>query len=399
MPRTLHSNITHQTYKPQFIPIYVAVLFLIFHAFVVAYINSSFLQNFVPNTAVGTIYTIGSALTVLIFLFISRVLHRVGNYKLTLFLIIANLVAVVGMSFADSLRVAVPLFIIHLVSVPLIIFNLDVFMEALIGGNEGSTGSRRGLLLTLSSLIGAISPFVSSVLVDIAGGSFQYAYLVSAASLLPIIVVLIWFFKDFSDPPYDEVKIFPAIRKFWVHQNVRFVFLAHFLLQMFFMFMVVYAPLYLTGTIGLTWSEFGIIMFFAQLAYVFLEYPVGLLADRFIGEKELMSLGFLIIAVMTASISFVTSTDIWPWIMILFLTRVGASLAEVTTESYFFKQTKSSDAQIISFFRVTRPLAYVAGALIGSLSLLYLPFNLLFVVAGALMIPAMFFIANIVDTK
>jgi hypothetical protein len=72
---------------------------------------------------------------------------------------------------------------------------------------------------------------------------------------------------------------------------------------------------------------------------------------------------------------------------------------EVTTEVHFFKNTNSSDAQIISFFRVTRPLAYVAGAILASISLLYLPFNLLFVVFAAIMIPAMFVTLNIVDSK
>ena len=83
----------------------------------------------------------------------------------------------------------------------------------------------------------------------------------------------------------------------------------------------------------------------------------------------------------------------------MFVTRVGAALVEVTTESYFFKQTKSSDAQIISFFRISRPLAYVMGALLASLALLYLPFNLLYIVFALLMIPAMFFTLNIEDTK
>jgi hypothetical protein len=71
----------------------------------------------------------------------------------------------------------------------------------------------------------------------------------------------------------------------------------------------------------------------------------------------------------------------------------------VTTESYFFKQTKGSDAQVISFFRMTRPLSYVIGAVIASLALLYLPFNLLFIVLAFLMIPAMFFTLCIEDSK
>jgi len=140
-------------------------------------------------------------------------------------------------------------------------------------------------------------------------------------------------------------------------------------------------------------------MFFAQMAYVIFEYPIGILADKYIGEKEMMGVGFFVLTISTAWIAFVTIPSVALWALIMFTTRVGASLVEVTTESYFFKQTKSSDAQIISFFRITRPLAYVCGALLASLSLLYLPFNLLFVVLAILMIPALFLTLDIIDTK
>lgn len=399
MPRVAHNIDFKKTPKRHIVPIYIVTLLLIFHSFVVAYINSSFLGQYIPDAAVGIIYTVGSALSILIFLFISRVLHRVGNFKLTLLLLILDFLAVIGMAFSDSLRVAVPLFLVHLISVPLIFFNIDVFMEEQIGNNETSTGSRRGLLLTLVSLIGAVSPFISSLLVDGGVNSFTNVYILSAATLIPIIFILIFFFKDFSDPEYNEIDTFKAIRTFWEQSNIRNVFLAHFTLQMFFMAMVVYTPLYLTNNIGLSWKEFGVVMFFAQMAYVIFEYPIGIVADKYIGEKEMMGFGFLIIAISMSWMSFVTVTSVLVWSVIMFMTRVGASLVEVTTESYFFKQTKSSDAQIISFFRITRPLAYVLGAMLASLALLYLPFNLLYVVFASLMIPAMFFTLNIEDTK
>jgi hypothetical protein len=385
--------------KRRLIPIYVTILLLVFHTFVVAYINSSFLEQFISAKSVGTIYTLGSALSVLIFLFISRVLQNVGNFKLTVLLLFTNFFAVLGMAFATSLEVAVPLFIVHLITIPLIIFNLDVFMEERIGADESGTGSSRGLLLTLASLVGAISPLVSGLLIDPTSGDFATAYLVSAATLVPVLIILIFFFKDFSDPEYGEIDVFSAIHTFWININIRSVFIAQFLLQMFFMMMVVYTPLYLTGTIGLSWAEFGIIMFFAQMAYVIFEYPIGIIADRYIGEKEMMGFGFLIIAISTAWISFVTRPSVLVWSVIMFTTRIGAALVEVTTESYFFKQTKSSDAQIISFFRITRPLAYVLGAVVASLSLLYVPFNMLFIVFALLMIPAMFCTLYIKDTK
>ena len=130
MPRASHYGPAGQQQpKRHLLPIYAASLLLIFHAFVVAYINSSFLQQFIREEAVGTIYTIGSALSVFIFLFVSRVLHKVGNFKLSLFLLVTNFAAVLGMAFATELKVAVPLFLLHLITVPLIIFNLDVFID------------------------------------------------------------------------------------------------------------------------------------------------------------------------------------------------------------------------------------------------------------------------------
>ena len=399
MPRASHSPIMRRRAKRKLIPIYAAILLLVFHAFLIAYINSSFLEQFIDAASVGTIYTIGSALSVLIFLFISRVLHQLGNFKLTIGLLATNFVAVLGMSQATTLEFAIPLFIIHLITIPLIIFNLDVFMEERIGNDESGTGTSRGLLLTLASLVGALSPLISGQLITQGSNDFSTAYVVSALTLIPVILILLLFFRTFSDPQYNTIDLFSAIRTFWININIRSVFIAHFLLQMFFMMMVVYTPLYLTGTIGLTWAEFGIVMFFAQLAYVILEYPIGIIADRYIGEKEMMAAGFLIIIIATSWMSFVTVASVAVWAVIMFTTRVGAALVEVTTESYFFKQTKSSDAQIISFFRITRPLAYVLGAIVASLSLLFVPFNLLFVVFAALMIPAMFCAMYIQDTR
>lgn len=399
MPRVISQSEHGRMLKRRYIPLYISSLLLIFHTFVVAFINSSFLEQFIGTEAVGTIYIITSALTILIFLFISRVLHKVGNFKLTLGLLIINALAVLLLSGAETLRVVIPLLTLHLIIVPIIIFNLDVFLEEHIGNDEGVTGSRRGLLLSLMSVVGALSPFISSELVALANGSFTYAYVASALSLIPIIGILLFYFRDFQDPPYTDIRALEALRGFWTKRDIRAVLCVHFVLQMFFMCMVVFSPLYLIQHVGLTWAEFGIVMFFAQLAYVLTEYPIGIVADKYIGEQEMMALGLMILAISTAWISFVTEPSIFLWALILFVTRVGASFVEVTTEVHFFKQTASTDAQIISFFRVTRPLAYLAGAILASITLLYLPFNLLFVVFAFLMIPAMFITLEIEDSK
>lgn len=380
-----------------FMAIYSAILLLIFHRSLVMYINSSYIEQFVTRAEVGTIYFIGSALTVLIFFLISHILASVGNYRLSLWLLGLDFAAVTGMAFAGSFEVAVPLFLVHLTALAVLLLNLDVFLEEIIGNNENTTGSNRGLLLALSSFIMAVAPLVSGVVLDESG--FGLAYLISAAALVPVAMILVIHFRHFQDPKYPSMRILEAIRSFLENANIRFVFLAHLLLQIFFAFMVIYAPLYLATQIGLSWSAIGIILCLGQLAYVFFEYPIGFAADLYIGEREMMATGFVILAITTAALAAIASTSIVPWAIAMFMTRTGASLIEVTTESYFFKHTRSSDVQVISFFRVTRPLSVIMGSLLASLSLLYLPFSMVFVVCGLFMLPGIVFAYSIVDTK
>ena len=376
----------------------LATLILSLHWALVLYVHSTYLEQFVASEAVGTLFTIGSALTVLIFLFISRILQKLGNYKLTLGLAILEFVVLIGMSAADSLRTAVPLFILHQAIVPLLLFNLDVFVESF-SQDEGRTGRQHGVMLTAMNIATACAPLVVGWLIGVSSGSLKLAYLASALCMLPFIYVIYHNLKAFKDAPYRDVAVLEAMRTFWIDRNVRLVFLAHFLLQLFFAWMVIYVPLYLATEIGFSWDAIGSILFVGLLAYVLLEYPVGRIADLYIGEKEIMMAGFLILAVSTMWISFVDTVAIVPWMMTMFITRVGASFVEATTESYFFKHTSGSDANIISFFRITRPLAIVAGALLGSLALLYMPFQYIFVALGLSMLIGIIFSALLVDTK
>lgn len=83
----------------------------------------------------------------------------------------------------------------------------------------------------------------------------------------------------------------------------------------------------------------------------------------------------------------------------MFVSRIGASLVEATTESYFFKHIDGSEANIMSFFRLARPLGMIIGSLLGSVSLLYFEFEFIFVILGLLMLPGIYFTSQLTDTK
>jgi predicted MFS family arabinose efflux permease len=135
------------------------------------------------------------------------------------------------------------------------------------------------------------------------------------------------------------------------------------------------------------------------MAYVLLEYIIGLAADKFFGEKEMMAFGFAIIGIATSWFIFLDNSSVIAWMIAMFMTRVGASFVETTTESYFFKHTQAKDTHTIGLFRITRPLSYVLGAFLGGITLYYLTFPLLFVVLGFAMIPGMFFAMALHDTR
>lgn len=400
MPLYKHPGL-HRKDKTQiaFWFIYALSILFNFHSLMVAYSNSSYMEQFITPEVIGALYTIGSSLAVFGFLFVSRILRKIGNVRLTLMLGITEIVALLILASVSSPATLIVAFVIFITINPLLYVTIDIFSESLIGKNEGSTGSKRGLTLTLMSIAAVFAPLATGYIVGNTDANLAHTYYYAAGVFSLFILIVLLKFKPFEDPVYREIKVLEAIQKFWQELDVRYVFLAHFTLQIFFTWMVIYLPLYLATEINLPWSSIGMIIGVGLFAYVLIEYPVGVLADKYIGERELMAVGFVILAVSSSWITFMAYAPVVSWMILMFISRVGASLVEATTESYFFKHTKGGDANIISFFRLTRPLAMVIGSLLGSVSLLYLPFDLIFIVLALAMVPGIFFTMKLKDTK
>ena len=139
--------------------------------------------------------------------------------------------------------------------------------------------------------------------------------------------------------------------------------------------------------------------FIFLLPFALLEYPVGKIADTVLGEKEFLIAGFLITGLFTLLIPFIGTTSFIFWAALLFFMRVGASLIEITTESYFFKHVDGSDNQSISLFRITRPAAYIFGPIVGTLSLYFLDFRYIWFVLGFIVLFGVYYGLSIRDTR
>jgi fucose permease len=393
----------HQPKKPHtllgFWSVYVLSLVYIFHSLIVAFINSTYMEQFLSPSGVGALFTLGSLLSVCAFLSFTPLLRRVGNNTLTTLIALLDIVALIVLGTTDSALLAIGAFLLFLTVNPLLFLSIDIYAESIIGSDESGTGSKRGLTLTLMSTASMLAPLTMGI-ITATTGTLNAVYLVAALCFLPFIIFLRVYYRGFIDPPYTSVAYQATIRKVMESRNLRNVCGAHFLLQMFFVWMIVYVPLYLVTDIGISWENLGNILAVAMAAYVLFEYPVGLLADRKWGEQEMMAIGFVILAITASLIGALpVSAGVGAWMVLMFSSRVGAALVETTTESYFFKQTQGGDADLINFFRLLRPLANVCGAFIGSICVALLPFSFTFFILGILMLPGILLAMRITDTR
>lgn len=381
-----------------FFLVYLVSIVFTFQSLLVAYSSSTYLEQFSAAKFVGLIYAAAAFLAIVITLLLPSILNKFGNVNtsITLMVLLSLLYIIIG--FAPNPTTTILAFILSMAISPQIYFNIDIFLETLIGNEEGTTGSKRGLILALMSLASFFSPLAMGYIIG-DSNNLGGVYYVGAIIGLVFIAIVLARFRQFYDPTYNLIKIKSLFSGVFANININTVLTTQFLLQFFYTWAIIYFPLYLATTIGFSWETIGQIIAVGLFAFVIFEYPIGIIADRHIGEKEMMALGFVVLALCAASMTFFVGATIISWMVLMFISRFGASLVEVTTESYFFKQVTGNDTNLISLFRLMRPLANLLGAIMGSISLIFLPINYIFIVLALVMVSGAFITQRLTDTK
>ena len=377
--------------------LFFANFFLFFHLFLILYFNSSYLGAVgVETETVGSIYSLGAFFALASFFFFPTLLKKFHAKGTLLLLTTAEGLAIIMLATSIDPLLSIAAFILYLVSYPLLVLTLDVLLEGNLR-DERHTGGVRGGFLTFQNAALVSAPFVGGLL--LADVRFSLLYLFSALLLIPFYATARSCARRFVDPLYHNMKIVQSFGLLRSNVNLRGAFLSHFLLRLFFSFMVIYTPLYLLNEVGFTTGEVGLLLALVLIPFVLLELPLGFLADRRYGEKEFLIIGLLIIAASTAALSFIESTAFLLWVGALFVTRIGASFVEIATESYFFKQVDGDDADLMSLFRMLRPLGYLVGPLLGSAFLAVLDFKYIFLALGVIIFFGIAVASPIEDTR
>lgn len=351
------------------------------HTTLPVYINSSFLSQFTTEAFVGIIYTLSSLATILTFITAPRLLRRFGNYRITHALLLIELLALVALSVFQTLTLVAAAFLISFVAIALTGFTLDIFLERF--SIDIRTGRIRGVFLTSVNAAWVIGPLIGTFIFS--NTDYWKIFAAAALILVPVFFLLAGGLRQFTDPQYTNLPLVKTLKEIWRDRDIRRVFIASFLLQFFFSWMVIYTPIYLNNHIGFAWREIGIIFAIMLLPFVLIEMPLGRVADLRLGEKELLAVGFLIMAVTTGLISFIEIKTVALWAAVLFVTRIGAAMVEVMSETYFFKKINVARVNVISLFRAMRPWAYLLAPAVATVLLPFIPFRYLFLILGFLM--------------
>jgi MFS family permease len=358
------------------------------------YVASSFLSTFSNEAVVGLIYTFAAVISLICFSVIPLFLREKGNYKTTLVIASIDLLSIIGLiSFKDP-ALLVMLFVINLVSITLLAFTTDIFLEA--KSSDSSTGQIRGIYLTSINLAWMLSPILSALLLT--DNEYWKIYAVSAIPLLVLIAVTYYKLKNFVDPVYSEPSLLKTVKEVWNNKNLRPIYLMNFTIQFFYAWMIIYTPIYLHNHIGLDWTVIGIIFIIMLSPFVILDYPLGRLADKKWGEKEMLIIGILITAIATGAITFTNTKSVLVWALMLFLTRVGAATVEVMSEVYFFKNIEGKNANLVSGYRSMRPLAYIFAPALATVFLAYFDIHYIFIALGLIVFYSICFAAKLKDT-
>lgn len=384
--------------KLPFLIIYLASFLYALHYALPLYVASTFIGEYVREETVGMIYALGSLVTIILFLNMSRILAAFGNYRITLLSIVLGVISLLGLAIIESPLFLIPIFIFNQIILSILYLNLNVFLETY--STDGFTGSIRGMFLTILNIAILIAPFLAGMMFS--DSEFQNIYFAAALILAPVFFLIYFTFKGYQDPLYKHVPLWATLREVSANKNIYSAFVASFLLNFFYTWMIIYTPLYLYKTLGIPLREVvGIITPIALIPFVLFQVVMGRLADRKWGEQEMLIGGFVIMAITTGGLAFVTSTNIYLWALLLFLTRVGASAVETMSETYFFKQVDGTDTHLITLFRNLAPLSFLVGPIIATmlLTIFNIGYNDLFLVLGALMLLGIYYGLIIKDTK
>lgn len=342
---------------------------------ILSYNVSFYFQEVLKNDNVSIFYLfIDVAIFILLFN-LHKIINKIGQSNaLFVFLIAKILFAIALINLPITLWGSI-LLVLYLIVGNIARVNLDVLLETF--SVDRMSGRIRGLFLTIFSLGFILGPKLA-FLIKINHGFHGIFVTILAIDLLIFVVDLIWL-RGVRGNDKRRLSAPQIIKAFFRHKNLKRIYYIAILVDFFYATMIIYTPIYL-NSIGFSDTDLGNMFTFMLLPFLFLQYPIGRLADKYLGEKELIITSLLITAFSIVYIYFLDSSSVYVWGVALLMTRVGIAMLETLRDSYFYKRIDGDDVAKIDLFRTSMATAYIAFALISVVVLQFYPVKTVFLI-------------------
>jgi MFS family permease len=371
-------------------PIFLASFFFSIHLALLSYLNSTVLSVHTNAAGVTIAYTISSALSLVFLIGAGNIVRRVGSSRFVVggLALSVLLLTLLGTTATDIGFVG--LFVLYFSLNTVIWYGFDLIIEHY--SRENNTGNIRGLYLTLNNAGWVMAPMAASLIANTVG--FAGTYITGGFAVLASLLLVLTTTRIPRNTHLPKLSFTESFNALVAHPHARRIVTLYFIIQFFFAWMVLYMIPYLTD-LGFSLGMIGIILSVMLLPFVLFQYWTGKVADRYNNESKLLRLGFAITALATLLLAFPLPTKAIVFAVILFLTRVGASIIEVAGESAFFKHVTERDTALISTLRMTLPLAYIIAPLAGALVLSFGSMHILFGILAVILLGAMVYTARL----
>ncbi len=369
----MQKHLEHLNQKKIWIVNFVSFL-LGFSDAVLIYVISSYFKLAFGTENVSIFYFFSYGILFLCLLNLHWLARKIGNVNVFFITLFFKIIAVAFLIGLNPGAISILFLILYMIFVGVGWVSLDAVLENFSCDRE--SGRIRGKHLMIMNAGFLFGPFLSAYLLSHCGFSGIFVFLVIFNIF--IFVYSLVKLRKVNSVFRKKISALELIKKVINHKKVLAICYISFTLEFFYALMIIYTPLYLLD-IGMSWEQIGKIFTIMLLPFVFLQYPMGVLADRKNGEKQWLAISLLLMAFFTISFCFIQSANMLIWACILFGTRVGAAMLEVLRDSYFYKQIDGSDIDLIDFFRTAMPIGYILAAFFSFIILLIFPLIWIFI--------------------
>lgn len=361
---------------------------------VLIYVMSTYFYRAFETDNVGVFYFISYSSVLFLLLNLHKLIKKYGGIFLFQVTFVFKILAISMLIFLPPSAWGVLFLMIYIVTGVLAWALLDVILESF--SEDKSSGRIRGThLVTLNSGL-IMGPLLSSRLLE----SYDFAGIFFVSLLIHsvvFIIALIWL--RYTNHSFKRnISLKKLFKKVVKRRNIRRIYYISFALDFFYALMLIYVPLYLLQ-LGFNWQQLGVAFTIMLIPFLIIQYPAGLMADKKIGEKELIILALLIMGISTLFFFFSNSTDVMTWTFILLGTRVGVAMIEVLRDSYFYKRVDGNDVEVIEFYKTSKPVAFIVASIFSSFILLFAPLKFVFLAVALVSFVALVPAFHLKDNK